>query len=154
MTPDMPSGTKHCSRCDRTLPLASFSRNRKRSDGRQTYCKACKSLVDRSWYERRGHTQYARNDGHLARNAQHLWDYLVAHPCVDCGETDPVVLGFDHVRGVKVDALSNMSRRQFSIAKIGAEIAECEVRCANGHKRKTARERGWHVRVVDGRVAD
>ena len=106
------------------------------------------TAVRRDWYERRGGSQRERNDGYLTRNAQHLWDYLLEHPCVDCGETDPVVLAFDHVRGEKVGALSNMSRRQFSIAKLDAEIAKCEVRCANCHARKTAREQGWHARIT------
>ena len=104
--------------------------------------------MDRSWYERRGDTQRERNKGYIARNAQHVWDYLLAHPCVDCGETDPIVLEFDHVRGEKVFALSNMVQRQFSLAKLDAEIAKCEVRCANCHKRKTAREQGWHASIT------
>ena len=137
--------TKRCSRCERTLPTGAFSANRRRRDGLQTYCKACKSTVDRQWYEQRGHTQRARNKGYIERNARHLWAYLLDHPCVDCGETDPIVLEFDHVRGEKVNALSNMVRRQFSIAALDAEVAKCEVRCANCHKRKTAREQGWHA---------
>ncbi|WP_412061844.1 hypothetical protein [Rubrivirga sp. IMCC45206] len=101
--------------------------------------------VRRDWYLRRGASQRTRNQGYLERNAQHLWRYLLSHPCVDCGEADPIVLEFDHVRGEKVGALSNMATRQFSVAKLNAEIAKCEVRCANCHKRKTAREQGWHA---------
>jgi len=107
------------------------------------------AAVRRDWYERRGAIQRARNDGYNARNAQYLWDYLLAHPCMDCGEADPVVLEFDHVRGEKVGSLSNMAIRRFSLAKLAAEVAKCEVRCANCHKRKTAREQGWHARLAD-----
>lgn len=139
--------TKWCNRCEQTLPVSAFSANRRQRDGLQTYCKPCKSLVDRDWYERRGASQRVRNKGYIERNAQHVWDYLLEHPCVDCGKTDPVVLEFDHVRGEKVRALSEMVQRQFSLAKLDAEIAKCDVRCANCHKRKTAEERGWYASI-------
>lgn len=142
-----PPATKWCSRCERTRPASAFYRNKRRRDGLQTYCSECKADVQGEWYRRRGHLQLERNRGYLARNRQHLWDHLLAHPCVDCGESDPVVLEFDHVRGEKVAALSNMARRQFSLAKLDAEIAKCEVRCANCHKRKTAREQGWYATI-------
>ena len=142
-----PPETKRCGACKRTLPCDSFQKNRRRSDGLQSACRACKAKRDRDWYERRGHTQRARNRSYIARNARHVWAYLLDHPCVDCGEANPVVLEFDHVRGEKVNAVSNMVRRQFSLAAIDAEIAKCEVRCANCHKIRTAETEGWHVHI-------
>jgi len=70
--------------------------------------------------------------------------YLDEHPCVDCGEADPVVLEFDHVRGKKVASVSLMVREVRSWALIEAEIAKCDVRCANCHRRVTARRAGWY----------
>jgi 5-methylcytosine-specific restriction endonuclease McrA len=79
---------------------------------------------------------------------QRIWDHLFAHACVDCGEADLPVLHFDHLRD-KVDDISTMFRRQQSWSAVLAEIAKCEVRCANCHARKTAREQGnYKTKVV------
>ena len=67
-------------------------------------------------------------------------EYLETHPCVDCGESDPVVLEFDHVRGEKVMDIAGMKARAASLFTIDNEIAKCDVRCANCHRRKTAQE--------------
>lgn len=66
------------------------------------------------------------------RNTQFIWDYLIAHPCVDCGITDPVVLDFDHVRSKKKFSIG--ARGSYSIKAIKTEITKCEVRCANCHR--------------------
>jgi len=81
------------------------------------------------------------------RNAQFVWEYLEAHPCVDCGETDPRVLQFDHVRGHKLEPLSIMVKRGRPLSVIEHEIDKCEVRCANCHLKRHARANG-HYRGI------
>jgi hypothetical protein len=75
------------------------------------------------------------------RNLLFLLDYLRGAPCVDCGENDPVVLDFDHV-GTKRAGVVQLAGREHSIASLEREIAECEVRCANCHRRRTILEQG------------
>lgn len=69
-------------------------------------------------------------------------DYLVAHPCVDCGESDIIVLDFDHLRDKLYD-VSAMVARAMKWESILVEIEKCVVRCANCHRRKTAHEMKW-----------
>ncbi len=71
-----------------------------------------------------------------------VWEYLLQHPCIDCGEKDPVVLEFDHVRGEKTKRIASVCQ-SYSIPKISEEIAKCEVRCANCHRRRHAKEQGF-----------
>ena len=85
----------------------------------------------------------AKMDERIKQARQYVWNYLLKHPCIDCGETDPIVLEFDHTRGKKVDAVSNIVKRGFALTKIDIEIAKCDVRCANCHRRKTSDQLGW-----------
>ncbi len=70
-------------------------------------------------------------------------EYLSVHPCVDCGEDDPIVLEFDHVMGIKSFSICVGKRHQYPVARLLEEIAKCEVRCANCHKRRTAQQFDW-----------
>ena len=54
--------------------------------------------------------------------------------CIDCGESNPLVLDFDHVRGNKKMCISNMVRNSYSIETIQKEIEKCEIRCSNCHR--------------------
>jgi len=59
--------------------------------------------------------------------------------CVDCGFSGhPSALDFDHVDGEKLLLVSSCKSR----AQADAEIAKCEVRCANCHRIRTW-ERRW-----------
>lgn len=83
--------------------------------------------------------------GSTARTLQqrNLWfvlDHLRTNHCVDCGEGDPLILDFDHVRR-KRHGVADLVWSEHSLASIRQEIAECEVRCANCHRRRTSRVR-------------
>lgn len=81
-----------------------------------------------------------KNKERWAANRTRLMTYLATHPCIDCGEADIVVLDLDHVRGRKHRNVTRML--DYSWAAIEKEIAKCEVRCANCHRRKTAKQLG------------
>jgi hypothetical protein len=57
-------------------------------------------------------------------------------PCALCGEADPVVLDFDHLR----DKLRDVSVIAIVSGRMNllAEIQKCRVLCANCHRRQTA----------------
>ena len=73
------------------------------------------------------------------RKKEFIQNYLSSHPCVDCGLSDVRCLEFDHINGDKSFSLSDC--RSHSQVKIEAEIAKCEVRCANCHRIRHAVER-------------
>ncbi len=135
-----------CSRCGQTKPVAEFTWNRvkQRPD---TYCKPCRAAYGRDHYEQNKELYISKNAKRKERLLEERYRYLrrffADNPCVDCGESDPLVLEFDHVRGAKKFHISHaLSDRAWG--EILAEIAKCEVRCANCHRRKTARE--WRFR--------
>jgi hypothetical protein len=70
------------------------------------------------------------------RNLLFLLDFLREHPCVACGEPDPVVLDFHHV-GEKTAGVVQLASHECAIAVLEREMAGCEVRCANCHRRHT-----------------
>lgn len=78
-----------------------------------------------------------------AKSYQMMHVYLCDHPCVDCGNSDFRVLEFDHVRGHKTDEISHLLSQGCGWPRIEAEIAKCEVRCANCHRIKTLERGKW-----------
>lgn len=137
--------TKRCSKCDTYKPLADFNKMTKSPDGRQPRCRECQAAYFQANRERILPQIKARKAAFYLMTVQYVRDYLAGHPCVDCGEADPVVLDFDHVRGTKAANVSLLVKNMAPLVRVKDEIAKCEVRCANCHRRKTAREWGWHV---------
>ena len=132
---------KRCTMCQEWLPLDRFHRNRSKPDGLQNRCKPCNIELNKQWYRKNPSVRRRRMDGYAKRRRderhRQLWQYLCEHPCVDCGEGDPVVLEFDHLRD-KVANVSKMANLSRPWAAILEEISKCEVVCANCHRRRTA----------------
>jgi hypothetical protein len=65
--------------------------------------------------------------------------------CAECGLADPAVLEFDHV-GPKNTEVGRLVREGYRLERIKTEVANCELVCANCHRRRTAeRCRSWRV---------
>ena len=77
-----------------------------------------------------------------AKCYSYIQEYLLRNFCVDCGESDMVVLQFDHNHN-KVAPVSALAGNGVSIEILAKEIEKCDVRCANCHKRKTTIDRSW-----------
>jgi len=102
----------------------------------------------RNWYQRnkerhKANAKKNRERYHKIAN-NFIIEYLSSHPCIDCGESDIVVLDFDHVRGIKKNNISNMLTNKASLTTLENEIEKCDIRCANCHRRKTAKERNFY----------
>jgi hypothetical protein len=132
---------KRCPTCRRHKPLEEFNSQQKK-------CRSCKAAYDRRWYKknktRRDRQITLRRAADKERNALFVLNYLLDHPCAVCGETDTVVLEFDHIRGKKLYSISLIASNGYSMRVLEAEIAKCQVLCANCHRRRTAK--GWHLR--------
>jgi hypothetical protein len=138
-----------CYRCGEFRPADAFAWRRRHIGQRDSFCRPCRAAYKREHYlaNRQRYVDQAReNKQRLAlERTAYLVEYFFEHPCRDCGETDPMVLEFDHQRDKCFDIAAGLPYRNW--ASILAEIEKCEVACANCHRRRTARQRGW-VRAV------
>jgi hypothetical protein len=70
------------------------------------------------------------------RNMIYLRELLMGSRCIDCGDSRLVVLEFDHV-GTKTGNVTELARRGCRLRRLEAEVASCEIRCANCHRLRT-----------------
>ena len=76
-----------------------------------------------------------------------MLEYLLKHPCVDCGEKDILVLEFHHLdRSKKRGTVGSLL--QLSLDTVKKEIDKCCALCANCHRRRTAVQLGWRRRIA------
>jgi len=141
---------KTCKKCN--LPKEDFRKYKKSLDGLDPYCKDCRKIADIKTYNSNltGNRKagLASKNKVRERNRQFLRDYLIGKSCIDCGESDPIVLEFDHFENKKENIAILIQNS--SIERIKLEILKCKVRCANCHRRKTAIEFGYYKTKIVG----
>jgi hypothetical protein len=112
-----------------------------------TYCRECQREYSRADYAKNKEAYIAKAKKNGERYKQEMYEWLLAyfteHPCIGCGEKDPVVLDFDHRDGVEKEAAISrlIGSKKYEAAK--REIEKCDVRCANCHRRRTAEQQDW-----------
>ena len=115
---------------------------RKKGVVRHKVCKTCQRAYNREYYAQNRDKEIARAVRNKAKQRQRLreflFEYLSTHPCVDCGEDDIIVLEIDHVRGKKDYTINGIIVNGVSIERAKEELAKCEIRCANCHRRRHA----------------
>lgn len=142
-------GVRQCRLCRRPKPLVEFPFRVIESDRqtRQWICLACQRAYSKQWYEKNRERQIASAGRNTKRRrgdrAGEVLRLRQASTCADCGERNPLLLDFDHVRDKHAD-VSSLVHTGRSSAVIESELAKCVIRCANCHRRKTATEQGWY----------
>jgi hypothetical protein len=118
-------GEKACTKCGASKKLKEYPKKSSGS-GRSSWCLVC----CRTYRKEQGYKRAALSE-------RRRWiDSLKDRPCADCQQTfPPVVMDFDHVRGDKVASISLMLGWRKD--RILAEVAKCDVVCANCHRIRT-----------------
>jgi len=136
---------KACGRCQIEKSIDEFPYKNMSKGERHSICKECTAQRSKDIYytnrEARINQVAEKRRSYRDDAREFVLSYLSTHPCVDCGESDPVVLDFDHIRGQKTRNVSQMIDGGVSLSTIQREIEKCEVRCANCHRIKTAERR-------------
>lgn len=108
----------------------------------QSFCRECQHQYQQTWYSnvvnksssiKRAKINTKRN---VERNQEFIIEYFKTHPCVDCGNSNLMVLEFDHLSD-KDNNICDMVRLAFSLTRIRSEIEKCEVVCRNCHTIRT-----------------
>lgn len=140
--------TKVCAGCKVEKPSDQFSIRTDKPQYLRARCKAC--------YAKQANARYHEGDGAVGQraiksnrarrvvNQDYIYEYFQTHPCTDCGESNWIVLEFDHVRGDKTKNVCDMML--MPLQSVMDEIAKCESVCANCHKiRSYTRAKSWRV---------
>jgi hypothetical protein len=131
---------KKCVTCGKEKEDTEFNYRYKALGIRHPTCRECHKPFRKSWYKdnKERHLTQVKERKHEARKIarEYVWQYLSTHPCIVCGESDPVVLEFHHRYG-KDKGISVMAAGGYPVTTIQAEIDKCDVLCANCHRRRT-----------------
>jgi hypothetical protein len=164
--------SRKCTKCGTIHPLDEehFRRDPRYAKGFKTWCNDCTNDLTRRGMNKRYATDEKfrervkrrvrewrkahpekRRKGDSKRRAlakAFVQEYLRSHPCIDCGESDPVALDFDH---------RNQKAKRYCIGagiaggilpeSLLKEMEKCDIRCSNCHRKKHAREHTQGKRV-------
>jgi hypothetical protein len=149
---------KTCMDCKIEYEIEEFPWKNKTKGWRSPRCKKCYNLWYKQYFSREDNRkkQVERvtkvNKKMIEEARIYIFEYLKQNPCIDCGESNPIVLEFDHKDPkdksfIVSSAITRTSYVNLEIVK--NEINKCEIRCANCHRIKTAKQQNyWKYRFA------
>jgi hypothetical protein len=132
-----------CWKCRRTKLKEDDFPWKNRSIGlRHITCKKCMRAYRMAYYEKNKATELVGITARRKRHGQKIREIVLEakdRPCMDCGvHYHAWVMDFDHrEHGDKEFLISKASWRGNAIERVIAEIAKCDVVCANCHRMRT-----------------
>jgi hypothetical protein len=138
---------KKCDHCKLPKEEEDFNWKFKALGVRHNTCRECMSIHQKKYFSGPAHDRHLeqvkeRKDAARLVAREYAYQYLLTHPCEECGESDVRVLEFHH-KGEKDMAVAAMVSAGYSIERIQTEIDKCTILCANCHRKLTVEERGW-----------
>src|ERR1700730_16370930 len=99
--PVLSSIQKLCPRCQIPKSMAEFPMRHAGKRKPNSYCRPCQRDFSKEHYRKNSLKHNKRRrvnmNRYARRNRRLITEYLALHPCVDCGESDPIILEFDHI---------------------------------------------------------
>lgn len=130
--------TKLCRGCQTEKPLSGF--HRRGENGTQAKCKECSIAARIEYYRNNRAKESARNLRGHQRFAEWRRSLKEGKPCSDCGEVFHfAAMQWDH--RPDEDKHFDVANGRPSRAKVLAEIAKCDLVCANCHAVRTYERR-------------
>jgi len=144
---------KKCTICKEEKELNCFNKNKTKKDGLNNICRECSIKRSKRYYDenREHHVKVItkRKTKTIFENRQKLFEFFKTNPCIDCGNDNPIVLDFDHRDDVeKVGGVGEILNRACSWETVQKEMEKCDVRCANCHRIRTAKQFNWYKGLI------
>jgi len=149
---------KYCIKCTLLKIKIDFPMDKNKKDGLGSMCKVCLNKYSKDYYNNSLDYQKKRTkhkkEATITINMINIFNYLKEHNCIDCGNDNPILLDFDHRDDVeKINEISNLVK-SWTWLRLMTEIDKCDVRCANCHRIRTAKQQGWYKYLIINNVLD
>ena len=127
---------KICSQCHLLKSKLEFNFKNKSLDLRHSYCRECGKIFTRNHYKKSKESYLKRNLRSYGKRRKIVVE-AKQHPCADCGVQYPYyVMDFDHRENeIKSFPLNRVNNATVKV--ILAEMAKCDLVCANCHRERT-----------------
>ena len=127
---------KICSKCELEKEVSEFTKNKRKKDGYNSYCKECNKTYQQGHYQRNKGYYFDKKKEQKETLREYVENIKKTAKCLRCPEDDMACLDFHHTGDKTKDfnigkAISN----GVSIETLQKEIDKCIILCSNCHRK-------------------